>query len=137
MLLVSPETIGQWGERKLMSGFLQCQQAKIVQALNSASQAISEETLTQATQFIRETAGIDLEQKELSRLLDLYPMAKACLAENGWEHIDCERVVLDVIANSLLCSRWPTRLDQADTEAFIHNLKFAAREFGYCTCDEP
>lgn len=133
MLVVNPETIGQWGERKLMSGFLQCQQAKITQALESASHVVASHTLEQAVQFIRQSTGIDLSCPEFARLLELYPFAKSTLADNGWTHADSEHVVLDVLANSLLCSRWPTQLDQTDVQGFLRNLRFAAREFGYRT----
>lgn len=130
MLIVHPETIGQWGERKLMSGFLQCQQAKLSRAMNN-NQRVDGETLVNAAQFIRQASGIALSESELLRLLDLYPFAKTTLAQQGWQHASSEQVVLDVVANSLLCSRWPTQLDCADLQNFCRNLQFAAQKFGY------
>lgn len=133
MLVVNPETIGEWGERKLMSGFLQCQQAKITQALNASDQAVTQDALAQAVRFLKTFTGVSLSEAQLSQLLDLYPFARSKLAENGWQQPECEQVVLDVLANSLLCSRWPTQLDQTNFEVFTGNLRFAAKEFGYQT----
>lgn len=133
MLVVNPETIGEWGEQNLMNGFLQCQKAKVGHALKSSRRAVCPDTLVQATQFLQRSTGIKLSETQFSQLLDLYPFARGKLAEGGWQDIDCEQIVLDVIANSLLCSRWPTQLDSANFDAFIRNLRFAATKFGYQT----
>ncbi|MGY6257306.1 hypothetical protein ACXIVK_27995 [Paraburkholderia caledonica] len=128
MFITPPSNIASWSEGRLTEGYLQNRLGILQHALLHGSQVPTAETLTEAIRYIRKESGVALTPAQFSRLLDLYPYAKSKVADYGWGDTEVEEMVLDVVANAFLGTRWPLGVDDCDVNAFVARLRFAAEK---------
>jgi hypothetical protein len=126
MYITDPAKIAAWSEERLTEGYLQNRLAILEHALEHADKQPDAETIAAAVQFISDASGVTLSPLQFSRLLDLYPYAKAKVADYGWGDTEVSEMVLDVVANAFLGTRWPISRDDCDVEVFAQRLRFAA-----------
>lgn len=128
MHITDPAKIAQCTESQLMEGHLPNKLGMLSHALEFAAKAPDDSVLTLAVRYIQTRVGISLSCVQFSRLLELYPFVNAKLADYGWGDSEVEQLVLDVLANAFLGSRWPVAgLEHCDVEAFSARLRFAAK----------
>ena len=126
MYITDPAKITTWSEERLTEGYLQNRLGILEHALENANKVPDEETIAAAVQFISEASGVNLTPPQFSRLLDLYPYAKAKVSDYGWGDTEIGEMVLDVVANAFLGTRWPIGRDDCDVDVFAQRLRFAA-----------
>jgi len=126
MLVIEPATIAAWPADRTNSGYLQNRYSIFKHALEFLGAEPGGDDIMAAAQFIEAATGIALNDNQLWRLLDLYPYAKAKLADCGWGDTELEGIVLDVVSHAFLGSRWPLAEEQCDKEAFLVQLRLAA-----------
>lgn len=129
MHVVNPAVIAKWSLERLEEGYLQNRLAILEHALQSAGKVPSTECVRSAAEFLQEQTDITLTSAELLSLLDLYPYAKAKLADYGWGDTEVGDLILDVIAHAYLGSRWPMNGDGCDTEVFLDRLRHARKSY--------
>jgi hypothetical protein len=126
MYITDPAKITTWSEDRLMEGYLQNRLGILEHALENARKAPDEHTVAEAVEFIAQASGVALTPLQFSHLLDLYPYAKAKVADYGWGDTEVREMVLDVVANAFLGTRWPMGVDKCDIGVFTERLRFAA-----------
>lgn len=126
MYITDPAKITEWSEARLTAGYLQNRLGILEHALENAHRSPDEDTLAQSVDFINNVSGVLLTPSQFSRLLDLYPYAKAKVSDYGWGDTEIREMVLDVVANAFLGTRWPIGRDDCDIEVFAQRLRFAA-----------
>lgn len=128
MFITPPAKIAFWSKDQLMDGYLQNRLGILGHALENVGKTPGDDTIAQAVRYISDVSGIVFAPRQFSRILDLYPYAKAKVADYGWGDTEVEEMVLDVVANALLGTRWPLGVDDCDATAFIERLRFAAEK---------
>lgn len=125
MFITDPDRIAAWTNERLYEGYLQNRLGILQHALENANKEPSAEAVIDALGHINQTCHIAIPIELFSRLLCLYPYERAKLADYGWGDTEVEGLMLDVVANAFLGSRWPIGEDNCDMKAFVHRLKFA------------
>ncbi|WP_199031304.1 hypothetical protein [Ralstonia sp. ASV6] len=112
-------------------GLMHLQKSRMEFALKHVNAVPSEETLTEALDFVSEATGIALDPSQLQAILSLYPIERGKLADYGWGDTEVADLTLDVIAHFFLSTRWPLGMDNVDIDAFVQRLRKAATFMGY------
>ncbi|MPQ71474.1 hypothetical protein [Pseudomonas sp. MWU12-2323] len=115
----------------LHEGYMHSQKARMEFAIANASSAPTQATISEAAGYVAEEAGIQLSDDELRHILSLYPVQRGKLASHGWGDTEVRELILDVVANFIANTCWPTGKDNVDIQIFVKRLKVAAQFMGY------
>jgi len=127
---LSPEYLRSKDEATLAS-ILQNVQKCSERRLNYYGFEISLRDVREARQTILEETRIDVELLMLRKLLDAYPEYKVLIAAHGVGDTEAREGLLDLMANHLLNTDWPTYGDNFPQELFFTHLHAQARKMGF------
>ena len=131
MWIFDPSKFAASSEEWLLNdGYMDMQQARMKFALANAELLPKQEDLISAVEHIADEASILLYTEELSQILTLYPMQRAKLASYGFHDTEVREQIMDVVANFIGNTRWPQGRDGVDIEAYLANLRSAAKFMG-------